>query len=329
MKKHDLSLDILRVLSCIMVFGVHMGNIPGIIGRFLSHGSTGVDFFFILSGFLAYRSLSGIFKEQKPDRKGLFTYWVKRAARILPLYYLIVIFYMILYYILGEVPEDPTGLYWLRYLFFLNLWVPTESFGFWMNLGALWTISVFVLFYLIAPFYYRFVQNYVSAWAGVIVSFGILKLSDMFGYEYIPIRFLFYFFLGILLKIALDEHKEHQLSGIFTLLLIFLILTDSGKALAPQLAASLYILMTGGAFAGVSENSIIYRVITFLSMISYSVYLDHVFIMSLLGALGISNRILWVALTLVMSVITYYLVEKKFGNFFCSILLRKAGSQNG
>ncbi len=323
MKKRDLSLDILRVLSCTMVFCVHFGEIPGIIGRFMAHGSTGVDFFFILSGFLSYFSLSNTFKNSDLTFNSIRNYWIKRSTRILPLYYLIVLLYIVFYSIKKEIPVDPTGLYWIRYFLFLNLWIPTESYGFWMNLGALWSISVFVLFYLLVPFFYKIVRNYYSAWIGVIISFGILKLADLTGYDHIPIRFMFYFFLGILLKVAIDEHAEHRLFGIFTLFLLFLVLTEQGLSLVPQLIVSLYILGTRGSFEIVSEKNILYRIITFLSTISYSVYLNHIFIMHLLGTFGITNRLLWVILTLIVSTITYYFIENKLGKTIESALISR------
>ena len=77
----DYSLDILRVLSCIMVFGVHLGQhivIPGALGDFFSKGSTGVGFFFILSGYLACMSMTRIKSKYESSKTAMFIFWIKK-----------------------------------------------------------------------------------------------------------------------------------------------------------------------------------------------------------------------------------------------------------
>jgi peptidoglycan/LPS O-acetylase OafA/YrhL len=91
-------LDGLRFLAFLMVFFVHLGavpeqvfgNCPGdlrrVILRVQSWGATGVDLFFVISGFLI---TSLIFKEI--ERHGTFSlqnFLIRRSLRIWPLYYL-------------------------------------------------------------------------------------------------------------------------------------------------------------------------------------------------------------------------------------------------
>ncbi len=72
---HYPALDGLRAVAFLMVFATHYGHVPW--------GFAGVNFFFVLSGFL----ITGILYDTKdrPDRARRF--YVRRALRIFPLYY--------------------------------------------------------------------------------------------------------------------------------------------------------------------------------------------------------------------------------------------------
>ena len=243
-KKRDYGLDILRTMACLMVLGVHLVqrvSIPGTIGAFFQKGSTGVSFFFILSGFLSYYSLDRIFNNNEISLKQMIKYWKKRAIHILPLYYLAILFYLVFYCAINQIPTDSSGLYWVRYFLFLNLWIPSEE-PFWTNLGAVWSISVFVLFYIIAPFYYRVVKRFSISCLVVILSYAILKITDVVGLHDIPLRHLFYFFLGIMLKLAIDEHREFAVISNLTVVSVFFLLSGSGIALAAPFMVSIFIL---------------------------------------------------------------------------------------
>ena len=328
-KKRDFALDILRVLSCVMVFGVHLGqhvNIPGTLGAFFEKGSTGVSFFFILSGFLSYYSLDRIFNNKQFEFGLVVNYWIKRAIHILPLYFFVIIFYFILYSISNQVPTDPTGLYWIRYIFFINLWVPTDVV-FWTNLGAVWSISAFVLFYLLVPFYYTLVNKYYVSWIGVALSCVVLRITDAGKWNNIPIRYLFYFFLGITIKLAIDEHKEFGITCLFAVSVIFFILTGSGTALAAPFMAALYILGTRNISSRISESSIVYKAVTLISTISYSIYLDHVLVVNVLDHVVIKSGLIYTIVlvigTLILSVITYNVIEVRLARFLKSKLYGK------
>ena len=297
-----------------MVMGVHLGqhiDIPGVLGIFFEKGSTGVSFFFILSGYLSYNSLEKV--NNNSFRKNAVEYWIRRAIHILPLYYIVILFYFLFYTIGNAVPKDVTGLYWIRYILLLNRWVPTEI-EFWSNLGAVWSISVFVLFYLIVPFYHVFVKKYYQAWIGTIVTFIIFKSMNDLYFEKAPIRYMFYFFLGILIYIAIKEKREAELAAIFAAILIFCILTGKGEILNAPLLAGMYIIATSGRKIGISEHNVIYKIISGISMISYSLYLDHALVVSLLDFFEVTNNIVFgicfVVLSFLLAVFTYCYVEK-------------------
>lgn len=84
-------LDGLRALAVGLVVMTHAGFLTGYVvtggmaGRIWGRGDFGVAIFFTLSGFLLYRALSA---EEEQGGMRLRWYWWRRAARILPAYWL-------------------------------------------------------------------------------------------------------------------------------------------------------------------------------------------------------------------------------------------------
>lgn len=149
-KSVDRGIQLLRILACLAVFICHFGQRLHFdkwstnLYNFTQLGRYGVELFFVISGYLVCYSLS--------KNSSVLQFYKKRAIRILPLYYFCILYYFITEtFIFRDVPTDPSGLGWLRYLFCLNGIVPSDGY-FWSNIGITWTIPVFVLFYLIAPF---------------------------------------------------------------------------------------------------------------------------------------------------------------------------------
>ncbi|WP_026520223.1 acyltransferase family protein [Butyrivibrio sp. FCS006] len=320
-KKRDFSLDLLRALSCIMVMGVHIGqrfSIPGALGRFFEKGSTGVSFFFILSGYLAFVSMDRIYEKDGISFKGTLKFWVRRSLHVLPLYYLLMLFYFIFYLAIKGIPGDETGLYWIRYIFMINLWVPAEDV-FWTNLGAVWSISAFMLFYLLAPLFYALIRKYWVAWIGVLGFYGVFKLTDSVGTGRIPVRYMFYFLIGILVYLAIKEEKELGLAAILSFVILFCFLAGGGTALITPFLAALYIIACKGKTLSVRKDSIMVTLVTFISTISYSIYLVHAGVLAVLDRVGITSAFTYIpifaVLTLILSYITYNLVEVKFARW--------------
>ena len=319
-KNRDFSLDLLRAISCIMVVGVHVQQrlgMPGALGRFFEKGATGVGFFFILSGYLAYMSMSRLFSGTGITFKGILKFWIKRALHVLPLYYMVMLFYFLFYLAIGGIPKDETGLYWLRYIFLINLWVPANDV-FWTNLGAVWSISAFMLFYLIAPFLFLVVRKYYTAWLGVVLCYGVFKITDFVGTGRLPVRYMFYFLLGILVYLAIKEGKELGLAAILSFVILFCFLVDSGTAIITPFLAVLYI-MAGRNGSGKNVNGVLAGGVGFVSTISYSIYLVHVAVLSVMDCVTIESVVIYlpvfVLLTLVLSYLSYNLIEARFARW--------------
>lgn len=116
------------------------------------NGNIGVNFFFVLSGFLITHLL---IKEKELNGKiNIPKFWFRRALRIWPLYYFCVAFGFIIFpwlkTMFGQVPnENASPFYYLTFLNnfdFIKKGVPDASI-----LGVLWSIAIEEQFYFIWP----------------------------------------------------------------------------------------------------------------------------------------------------------------------------------
>jgi peptidoglycan/LPS O-acetylase OafA/YrhL len=125
---------------------------------FFVNGNLGVNFFFVLSGFLISYFL--IIEKNTTSRINILHFWFRRILRIWPLYFFCVIFgffiFPFLKSYLGQSPEETAHL--INYLTF------TSNFDFIANgrpdasiLGVLWSVSIEEQFYLVWPILLSFI----------------------------------------------------------------------------------------------------------------------------------------------------------------------------
>ena len=135
-----LELDGLRGLACLAVLACHLPR-----GFWI--GNTGVDLFFVLSGFLITRIIL-----QKRDQANFFSRFVwRRSLRIFPPYFLL----LFLAYTLNAIRKhpEPTTSFPLYLVYLQNVqgyWggeMPVEE----LSLGHTWTLAIEEQFYLLWP----------------------------------------------------------------------------------------------------------------------------------------------------------------------------------
>jgi peptidoglycan/LPS O-acetylase OafA/YrhL len=125
---------------------------------------SGVDLFFVLSGFL----VGGICLRHSRSHGFFTTFYIRRACRILPLYYGLLIALAIcegLIRITGNAWPSRLALhapYWQQVLFLQNFWIATTA-----GIGALnptWSLAVEEQFYITIPLLISFCPRKVLPW---------------------------------------------------------------------------------------------------------------------------------------------------------------------
>jgi peptidoglycan/LPS O-acetylase OafA/YrhL len=183
-------LDGLRGVAILLVLLEHYvaesqqatGSIAHVLSRLFRMGWTGVDLFFVLSGFL----IGGILLDVRELPNYVKTFYVRRAYRILPLYYVWITLYVVAGYIGSRwiVPRDnnafaitvPIVVY---YLFFQNfVFPPISSYGTFF-VGPTWSLAVEEQFYLIAPWLIRFLppRRLVKALILCVIAAPLLRAA--------------------------------------------------------------------------------------------------------------------------------------------------------
>lgn len=162
-------LDGLRGFAIIQVICVHYfyhpdAHLPAglhFIQSFLSLGWTGVDLFFVLSGFL----IGGILLDVRASPNYFKTFYLRRFFRIVPLYYLWLFCFIGVLFLSGSVLQTQSanpGFYWRlfgHFLFVQNLWVIYRPALAASWLGVTWTLAIEEQFYFVAPFLVRFLSR--------------------------------------------------------------------------------------------------------------------------------------------------------------------------
>ena len=161
MRDHRLTgLDFLRALACLLVFLHHTTQRldPAMLEggwaayyRFFNMGAFGVGIFFLLSGFLLTRPFWVALDAGEP-LPSLAAYALRRAARIIPGYYLALTGSFVLSAIVfGTVIDAEIARRYLSGLFFLSAFHWSTLFPVEWN-GPLWSIGMEVASYALLPF---------------------------------------------------------------------------------------------------------------------------------------------------------------------------------
>lgn len=134
-------LDTLRVLAIVGVVSRHYPHTgaPAWFAETTRFGWTGVDLFFVLSGFLIGRQLlEPIAAGEKPQ---LRLFYLRRFLRILPSYWVVLAIYLLV----PSIREDEMEPLWMYLTFTLNVMFGSGGFG------QVWSLCVEEHFYLLLP----------------------------------------------------------------------------------------------------------------------------------------------------------------------------------
>lgn len=312
---------------------------------FLNFGETGVDIFFFLSGFLItsllVRDHKRIEAGQLSIPAALKNFYVRRALRIFPLYYAVII----ALYALG--PKTGTGIRQnFAYFFF---YLPNHYFfnrGDWDGiLSHFWSLGVEEQYYLVWPFIFFFardrrVPTILMAMIAISLGFrGYMKLTTGNNfYDILTLSCIHKFAAGALLTYFMEPLRRNFTGNQRLHDTLFLLTFPVYAALCvfdvpmAWLLRDLvvfyfffYSLMTAlhrndGLFHRVLANSWM----VYLGLISYGLYVFHLItpwlVTNALGKLGLlritEQEYLFAGIcflvTVAMSHLSYFLYEKKF-----------------
>jgi len=352
------SLDGLRTIAILLVLVWHYFNnqvtndlFDGAIQKVTSItylSWSGVDLFFVLSGFLIGRILIA----NKESNNYFKVFYLKRFLRIFPPFYLILIaFFILLATGYGSsfpwLTKNPFP--WYSYVFYIqNFWV--ESFGFGPNwLGVSWSLALEEQFYLILPFIIRFIKKkHIPIVAiALIVLAPIIRggFSGWGAYTLLPAR-MDSLLIGVLIAYYhlngfIDSYLKPRVNLVSILfVIVFAITFFAGELglninLGTRFIHSLLALLYGILIVLVlilNESNLFIKILSgkgmlFIAKVSYMVYLTHQIFSGLLHQYFLEQhprirnvedfKITLLALfaTIVFSTLSYYLFEKPILRF--------------
>jgi len=351
-------LDGLRGIAILLVISFHyinnqLANSTSRIGRILykttSFGWTGVDLFFVLSGFL----IGTILIRNRNSPHYFSTFYIRRIVRIIPNYYLLIGIFLLLlgipYFSRSEFLNKGNIIPWWSYLAMVhNIFMGRLD-----NLGSAavnvtWSIGIEEQFYLIFPLIVCFAP---PKWIPYILALAILLASVIRGFyaDWIP-RYVFlpcrmdsiafgalaaYFNEKFSLKAVIKKYARWfflvQLLNAGVILYLSLRYRDLGINrhffLAVFFSGCLVaaLVYSHSFFGSLLRN----KLLTWIGTISYSLYLFHYLILALLqyailhyeGGVQLSNSrdlsvtILAMGLSLLFAWVIYRWLETPFVKF--------------
>jgi peptidoglycan/LPS O-acetylase OafA/YrhL len=324
------ALDGLRGCACLFVLMHHCftGIAPPPTNSALIHAAwnimavfflSGVDLFYVLSGFL----VGGLIIDHHRSQNFLKIFFIKRACRILPLYYLLVISYIVLptlltkLGILGTWANDwllerplPTWSY-LTFLQSYMMGLADASGPKW--LAITWSVSVEEQFYLLMPIIFLILGSRAAALIAVagllvapIIRFLLFeKVGFYAGYMLFPGR-MDTILWGVLLAFLVRSTVFKSLSNRYSVLMLI----AAGSAFSIVAAGNLG-LVSAPEFSRFTALAIFYfiviwsivenklsllnkilqtRFLTFTGLISYAAYMVHQLVNGMVHGLVFSSK---------------------------------------
>jgi peptidoglycan/LPS O-acetylase OafA/YrhL len=160
--------------------GTPRGPLMESIGAVLAFGATGVDLFFVLSGFL----ITGILFDSLADPGYFRKFYARRTLRIFPLYYGVLFALMLLTPWLGI---QWHGMNWVLLFYLQNWWTAFYQFqpGAGLSVGHFWSLAIEEQFYLVWPLAVFFLRDKKRLlWTCAALSCGSLALRAFLAFDH-------------------------------------------------------------------------------------------------------------------------------------------------
>lgn len=336
MKRYQ-ALDIVRGIAIVMVLIHHYSPDNQMPGRFVRLTNTfwsGVDLFFVLSGFL----IATILLENVHATNYFKVFYIRRSVRILPLYWLLLIAVQVLVLIQptffdaklkGHLP------FWSYAIFAQNFLYAGR--GYWLDpwLDVTWSLALEEQFYVFLSIAVKWMNRKSLAILSIVLIIlapilGQYAESGMYVYQ-IPIYRASSLMMGVLVAILWQSQKVkdfiHKSQIFFWLGTIpfavnfrYFITLDIGDPIGHLGFAVLYTLVLILALAAPPEKpGLIFgnKLLEWFGLRSYGLYLLHkpvqILCRGLLNAWSIKLDFVW--FTLLITIILFLLAELSYRFF--------------
>lgn len=304
-------------------------------------GFIGVDIFFVISGYLI---TSLILKDLREGDFSFLRFYERRVRRILPALFLVMLVSIPFAWrlLLPVAMDDYAGSILSSLAFGSNFWF-VQGEGYWAEPSALkpflhtWSLSVEEQFYVVFPplllFLWRFSRDHLlSVFSiGIVLSLCVAEFAfddyREFTFYLLPARAWELLAGAFLAKLEIDRGRGAP-SGFFLLmpllgviLIVYSIIYFDSETKHPSLFTLIPILGTMLFIWFSRKGELITdlfgsRAFVGIGLISYSLYLWHFPIFAFArienGIPSSANKLLWILVSLGLSIITYYLVERPF-----------------
>lgn len=325
------SLTFTRFIAAISVVIFHYGIdvypfSTDSLNLFFTHSNTFVSYFFFLSGFVMFIAYNSQFDEKKFSRKD---YYIKRFARIYPLYLFSLLFYIsiVLYFNYSMFEKKDL----LFNFFLIQSWFKESALT--LNYPG-WSLSVELFFYASFPFLMLLIKRlnlksnlflYLIAWI-LSQTLSITFINNHFN----PLIHINTFWGGILLAKILTIYNDYLKSKIkiarwifiFSLIGLFLLI-GTNNILSPYLHDGMLVPIFALIVFGIIYSEFNYLsspILVRLGEISYGIYIlqyPTTFLARYINDKSSnyffetpqSEFYFYLLILLILSTVTYYLIE--------------------
>ena len=322
-------IDGMRAIAVIAVIIYHLGHLP--------NGYLGVDMFFVISGYL----ITGIiYRALLKDNFSVKDFYERRIRRIIPL----VTFISLVALSIGVavmLPDDLENLadsVVATSFFSNNILQAITTRNYWdvvneyKPLMHTWSLAIEEQYYFLYPFIFLLLKKKrIKLVLPILIALTIISLILFFmpfeahkKFYYLPFRF-FELSIGGILSVVLGKKLIKFNFTIITILLIVTLFYADLSFISNEILIISTVILSGLMLVSAnSENQLSKyflenKLFVFIGRISFSLYMWHQVIFAfaryfVFEEIDGTAIVLLSALTLILSVGTYYLVEQPFRN---------------
>lgn len=334
--KHIPQLDGLRAVAILLVLITHLwGYPPGydLLNRIAAAGWIGVDLFFVLSGYLITRILWGT----REDLRYYVNFYVRRALRIFPIYFVLLALVFIALPMVRPLPTELADHGWMYWLYLGNFALAAGGWQLFL-IDITWSLSVEEQFYLIWPAVIRrLTPERMMQWCIAIIAISpllrILFWKDghwMWIHMLTPFR-ADAFAVGGLIAVMQVQNIKFPARAIFAVcapMLAGLVIAGHFKRdsmLVGTIGYTLTAITAGAAVVLATQVRLLSaRPLTYVGKVSYGVYLYHplclMVMSSVLAIVGVNSKTLPGAMTSMLvtsaaavaaATVSFYVLESR------------------